>query len=128
MTMLVLTNMREPETVDELDAIRREQLRVCGRRWDGQDLPPEQRLFPTDVEIETNLYTAELAVWDVLEGATHLYDAWFYAVDSGTIFRAGSTEVVCIVMQFDFQPENPADSRLAADLRDAARRAGAISV
>src|SRR5262249_240038 len=118
--------MREPETVDDLDAIGREQLRVCGKRWDGEDLPPEERLSPTDLEIESNFYTAELAVWDGLDGTTHLYDAWFYAVDSGTIFRAGSTEVVCIVMQFEFQPENASDAALAASLADAAKRAKAI--
>lgn len=122
--MLLLTNRRDPGSVDELDAVGREQLRICGERWDGQDLPAEQRLFATDTEIETNFYTMMLARWDVFDDATHVYDAWFFAVDSGVIFRAGTTAVVCIVVQFDFQSaEDPA---LAVALAEAARRAGAI--
>jgi len=126
MDTLTLTNPRTPQTVDELDAVGRAQLRVCGERWDGHDLPADERLFPTDVENETNLYTRELAVWDVMDGDAHVYDAWFYAVDSGLIFRAGTTDVVCVVVQFDFQPEAPADSKLARSLADAAKRAKAI--
>lgn len=37
--MLTLVNRRWPTSVDELDALGREQLRLCGLRWDGDDLP-----------------------------------------------------------------------------------------
>lgn len=121
--MLSLTNKCFPGSVEQLDVIGREQLRICGQRYDGEDLPPEQRLFHTDVEIETNFYTMMLARWDVLDDGKHVYDAWFFAVDSGVIFRAGTTEVVCIVMQFDFQS---ADAALAAALAEAAKRAKAV--
>ncbi len=125
--MLTLMHKRTPATVEDLDAIGREQLRVCGQRWDGEDLPAEQRLFPTDdLAIETNFYLKMLAVWDVLDGAAHVYDAWFYAVDSGVIFRAGTTDVVCVVIQFDFQPCESSGSELARALADAAKRAEAI--
>ncbi len=122
--MLTLTNARFPRSVDQLDAIGREQLRICGQRYDGEDLPPEERLFHTDVEIETNFYTMMLARWDVLDDGKHVYDAWFFAVDSGVIFRAGTTDVVCIVMQFDFQS---ADAALASALEAAALSAKAIA-
>jgi hypothetical protein len=47
-----------------------------------------------------------LARWDVVDDAgVHAYDAWFFAIDSGVVFRAGTTDVVCIVVQFDFQSE-----------------------
>lgn len=36
------------------------------------------------------------------------YDAWFFAVDGGVVFRARTTEVACVVVQFDFQAEDPA--------------------
>lgn len=124
--ILTFTNERMPQSVDDLDAIGREQLRVCGLRWDGEDLPPEQRLFPTDAENDTNLSTRMLAIWDVIDGTEHVYDAWFYAVDSGVMFRARTTEVVCVVVQFDFQPENAGDSELAVSLTEAAKRARAI--
>jgi hypothetical protein len=124
--MLTFTNERTPASVDELDAIGRDQLRICGQRWDGEDLPAAERLFPSAVEIETNFHTKMLAVWAVLDGDAHVYDAWFYAVDSGLVFLRASTDVVCAVVQFDFQPENPRDAELARSLAGAARRAGAI--
>jgi hypothetical protein len=122
--MLELTNRRDPQSVDELDAVGREQLRICGQRWDGDDLPPEARRSPTDdVDEVANFYLQMLACWDVLEGGVHAYDAWFYAVDSGLVFRAGTTEVVCSVVQFDFQSE---DAGLATALAAAAKRVSAI--
>ena len=122
--MLTFTGKRFPTSVDELDAVSRDQLRICGLRWDGEDLPPEQRLFAADTENETNFYTRELARWDVLDGSEHVYDAWFFAVDSGVVFRAGTTDVVCVVVQFDFQSDE--DAALAAALAEAATAVGAV--
>ena len=123
--MLTLTNRRSPQSIDDLDAVGCKQLEICGQRWDGEALPAVERLFPTDHEIETNFYTQMLARWDVIERGVHAYDAWFFAVDSGVFFRAGSTEVVCVVVQFDFQSD-AGDRVLAGALADAAKRAQAI--
>jgi len=121
--MLTFVNRRYPTSVDELDALGREQLRICGERWDGLDLPAEERLFRADFENETNFYTRLLTRWDVLDGDARAYDAWLYAVDSGVVFRAGTTDVVCIVVQFDFQSD---DAPLAEALAAAAARVSAI--
>ena len=121
--VLVFANPRHPQGVDALDAVAREQLRRCGARWDGDDLPPEARLYPSDTVDEANLAQQMLARWDVLDDGAHAYDAWLFAVDSGVVFRANTLDEVCVVVQFDFQADDPA---LAAALGDAARRAGAI--
>ncbi len=121
--MLTLANKREPQSIDELDAIDKAQLRICGEQWDGEDLPVEQRLYATDQVVEGNFYAQMLAHWDVLDGEARVYDAWFFMVDSGVIFRARTTEIVCTVMQFDFQSDDPA---LATALAEAARGAKAI--
>ncbi len=121
--MLALSNPRHPQSVDEPDDVARAHLRLCGERWDGDDLPVEARLHPTDTVDDANFYLQMLARWDVLDDGEHVYDAWFFAVDSGVIFRARSTEVACVVVQFDFQAD---ESALAAALGEAARRASAI--
>lgn len=121
--MLTFTNKREPQSLDELDGVGREQLRICGEQWDGEGRPVEERLYVTDEVVEGNFYAQMLARWDVLNGSAHVYDAWFFMVDSGVIFRAGTTDIVCSVVQFDFQSDDPA---LASALSEAARKAKAI--
>ena len=116
---MIFANRRDRQRVDELSAIERAQVRVCGERWDGQDLPIEERLV-LDPDIAFQLV---LTCWDVMDGDAHVYDAWLFAVDSGVVFRAGTTEIVCEVFQFDFQSE---DGPLADALADAARLASAI--
>lgn len=121
--MLTFSNRRMPQSVGELDALEREQLRICGEEWDGENRPVEERLYATDQVVEGNFYAEMLAKWDVLDGDARVYDAWFFMVDSGVIFDAGTTDIVCRVVQFDFQSGDPA---LATALAEAARRAKAI--
>ena len=116
---MIFTSRRDRQRVDELSPLERAQVRVCGERWDGQDLPIEERLV-LDADIAFQLV---LARWDVMEGDMHAYDAWLFAVDSGVVFRPGTTEIVCEVFQFDFQSE---DLALAEALASAARLASAI--
>ena len=119
MTSLRFTNRRDLQRVDELTARERLQVRICGERWDGNDLPIEERLV-LDADIAFQLV---LTCWDVVEDDTHVYDAWLFAVDSGVVFRAGTTEIICQVFQFDIQSD---DEALAEALADAAARANAI--
>ena len=116
---MIFTNRRDRQRVDELSAMERAQVRVCGERWDGNDLPIEERLV-LDPDIAFQLV---LTCWDVMERDMHVYDAWLFAVDSGVVFRAGTTEIVCEVFQFDFQSQ---DASFARALAEAARLANAI--
>src|SRR6185503_16437295 len=50
------------------------------------------------------LFDTEL--WKVVDGERHLYDAWLYMGDSGTFFRAGTTEDVAMVIQSGLECED----------------------
>ena len=44
-------------------------------------------------------------LWDVLDGDGEMvYEAWFYMGDSGTIFRAGTLNVVAEIVQGGIEP------------------------
>lgn len=55
-------------------------------------------------------------LFGLLADGVHAYDAWSYAADSGTFFRAGTTEVVGEIIQCGFEPhyETEAGVRFAA--------------
>jgi hypothetical protein len=92
--------------VEELNPLEREQLRVAGRFYDGDDRPASDRLAGGVVEGDGSLFDTEL--WKVVDGDRHLYDAWFYMGDSGTFFRAGTTEDVAMVIQGGLECEDRA--------------------
>lgn len=78
----------------DLGSIAEEQLRIAGRAWDGRDLEPEERL---DGEAEDSFAgTLERHVLVDVErpDAPPMFEVLLYAGDAGTIFRAGTTEVV----------------------------------
>jgi len=78
----------------DLGPVAEQQLRLAGKSWDGRDLEPEQRL---DGEVEDSFAgTLEHHVLADARGpdAPPLFDVLLYAGDAGTIFRAGTTEIV----------------------------------
>src|SRR5262245_5241974 len=91
--------------VEELSPIEREQLRAAGKFYDGTDRPVEDRLAGGVDEGDGSLFDTEL--WKVVDGSNHLYDAWFYMGDSGTFFRAGTTDDVAMVIQSSLDCEDP---------------------
>jgi hypothetical protein len=91
--------------VEELNPIERDQLRAAGKLYDGVDRPAEDRLAGGVVEGDGSLFDTEL--WKCVDGDRHLYDAWFYMGDSGTFFRAGTTEVIAEVIQCGLECEDP---------------------
>jgi hypothetical protein len=90
--------------VEDLSPREREQLQVAGRFYDGEDRPVEDRLAGGVDEGDGSLFDTEL--WRVVDGDRHLYDAWFYMGDSGTFFRAGTTEDVAMVIQGGLECED----------------------
>ncbi len=103
--------MDEREITDAggLSPIEREQLRAAGRLYDGEDLDAEARLADDDQE-ETS-FRGFCTLWRVVDGDEPRYDAWLYQVDSGTFFRAGTTEVVAEVIQFGLECDDAEVSR-----------------
>jgi hypothetical protein len=78
----------------DLGSIAEEQLRVAGKAWDGRDLSAEERL---DGEIDDSFAgtLAHRVLADAEKpGSAPLFDVLTYAGDAGSIFRAGTTELV----------------------------------
>jgi hypothetical protein len=114
-----MADERQITNAAELSPIERAQLRAAGKLYDGRDLEPEARLAATDEdEDETNL-AGHCSLGHVFVDGQHRYDVWRYRVDSGTIFHAGTTEVVAEIIQFGLEIRDPAArEHLSAALRD----------
>jgi hypothetical protein len=109
----------EPTSADQLTALQKRQLREAGRRYDGQLLPAGDRFENDDEESVLQF----LEVWQVEDDGKHVYDAYFYMADSGTLFRRGTLDVVAEMIQTYF--DHPADETLRAQLQSAWREAHA---
>ncbi|MQS16662.1 hypothetical protein F7Q99_31865 [Streptomyces kaniharaensis] len=102
--MAVFTNRRSITSADSLTPVQAEQVALSGTLYDGEDLPAERRLS-ADGDDEAVLNLCEL--WDVVADGVPLYEAWFYQVDSGSIFLAGTTEVVAEIIQCGLECSDP---------------------
>ena len=111
---LRFTNLREPARFAELDPIQRRQLAVCARLYFGdEEVPIAARLGGDGEDPEAAFCFVEL--WDVEQDGAHAYDAFLYNVDSGTVFKRGTTEVVAERIQCYF--DQAADEALEAALQ-----------
>ena len=93
---LRLTRFREVTSLDMLSPIQQQQLAIAGTEWDGEVLPASARIAKgEDVDYDEGGPLYKLELWDVEdEHGTTLYQLWTYAVDSGSIFKAGTTHSV----------------------------------
>jgi hypothetical protein len=103
---LRLVDCTEVRTIEQLSDVEREQLRLSGIAYDGLDLPAEARLAPGSVD-EGPTFLGFCELCRVVDGDDHVFDAWLYRVDSGTIFRAGTTEQVAEIIQFGVECPDP---------------------
>jgi hypothetical protein len=108
--MLRFVDRREIEAVEQLADVERRQLRAAGQLYDGEDLPVEARL---DEGGDEGSFHGSCTVWRILDGDRHAFDAWLYLGDSGTIFRAGTTDKVAEIVQRGLECS---DRRLRAEL------------
>jgi hypothetical protein len=83
------------------------QLAKAGTLWDGEDLPAEARLAEGGPDESESSFAGFCDHYRVLDGDTHVFDAWLYMVDSGAFFRAGTTEEVASIIQFGLECEDP---------------------
>jgi hypothetical protein len=104
-TTLAFQNPRQPQSATDLTAHLQEQLSIAGRLYDGSPLSAQVRLETEDWERTFQSCTLlDLAE----EDGRVVYEAWFHHGDSGTIFRAGTTEVVAEVVQCGLECEDEA--------------------
>ncbi|MDQ3297264.1 MAG: hypothetical protein M3619_11815 [Myxococcota bacterium] len=97
---IVLTCARalKRPTLKKLSPQQQKQLRAAGKRYDGKDLPAAKRLG-ADRQDEQS-FLATLTVCELLDSrGKPAYDAFLYMVDSGTIFKAGTTKVAAEITQ-----------------------------
>lgn len=86
-------------------AVHGAQLVAAGQRYDGLALPVEARL----AEDGEHTFFGACERWEVVgDDGAPLYDVWLYEADSGTVFRAGTTEVVAEIIQCGLQCDDPA--------------------
>lgn len=114
---IIFVNCREPRTIEALSGSERRQLRVAGKLYDGRNLPAERR-------IADESFVEFLALWDVEVNGVHCYDAFVYAVDSGTVFRRRTTEVVAERIQFHFEIGPTGEKLTGEGLTQALKAAG----
>ncbi|HEY8091983.1 MAG TPA: hypothetical protein VIF09_29175 [Polyangiaceae bacterium] len=95
---LYVTATKKPTDAAELSSLEHEQLRIAGKGYDQKDLDAEARLAKDDGD-ETS-FRGFFEVRSIADaGGNPAYDALLYMVDSGSIYRAGTTEEVGWVAQ-----------------------------
>jgi hypothetical protein len=101
--VLHLVDLLEPTSVKELSPSQQKQLRAAGKRYDNLDLSASDRLSDGKLagdDEEGGSFKGFLEIWTVTDGASKpLYDAYLYMVDSGTIFKRGTTTRVAEIVQ-----------------------------
>jgi hypothetical protein len=106
-TRLRFTKRTDITAKTRLTEIDRAQLKAIGRSYFGPGKGDAKIASPNDVG--DPMLTRSLmhcTRWKVVDGNKHVYDAWFYMVDSGSIFRAGTATRVASVIQLGLQCSN----------------------
>jgi hypothetical protein len=86
---------RTKPTIDELDARAREQVEISAHRFDGRERTAALLLSGDDEEDLGPYERVRIAD----EKGKLAYDAWLHGIDAGTIFGAGTTDVVAEIVQ-----------------------------
>lgn len=95
----------EIKSLDQLGDTQKQQLILAGLHYDGQELTAEERLSD-DPDLEECSFLGFCDYYQVKDGDEVLYDAWITMVDSGSIYKAGTTELVAEIIQFGLQPHD----------------------
>lgn len=95
---LVVLERTKP-TFDELDATGRKQVELCAQLFDGRKVRAAQLIASDEDEDEDEPIAPFERTRIANAKGTPAYDAWRYSVDSGTVFRAGSTDVIAEIIQ-----------------------------
>jgi len=99
--------VRELTRLEELTAVQQEQIVVLGRLYDGEEVDAAARMA---ADGEASLVAAGLSLFEVVDAdGKPAFDDYRVGSDSGAVFRAGTTEVVGVVVQHNLTCEgNPA--------------------
>jgi hypothetical protein len=109
-TPLSVKTILKPETAAVLSPLQREQIVAAGKRYDGGDFSAEERLSDegSDAEGQEQSWKGFLEIREIVDAeGKPAYDAYLYMADSGTVFRAGTTEIVAEIIQFGLECDDP---------------------
>jgi hypothetical protein len=99
--------------VDELTPLQQTQLVAAGKRYDGGNYSAAERLSFEGSDAhpggQKQSFKGFLEIREIVDTSGQpAYDAFLYMVDSGTIFRAGTTEEVADVIQCGLECDDEA--------------------
>src|SRR5579863_364105 len=99
-------DQRKRTSSDPLSDIERAQLDVIGPKYFGGKGAARLAGDDDDGDPMETRTLIECESWRIVDGDRHVYDAWYYMGDSGTIFKTGTTAVVAEVIQCGLQCAN----------------------
>jgi hypothetical protein len=95
---LVCVRVLRPDRVEALTPLQRRQLEAAGEAYDGRRLTAAERLSDED-EDENVSFLGTLEIMELVDAEQNpAYDVWLYCVDSGKVYRSGTTEVCAEVV------------------------------
>lgn len=78
----------------DLGPVAEQQLRLAGKAYDGRDLEPEERLDGETEDSFAGTLEHRVLVDADQPDAIPVFEVLLYAGDAGTVFRAGTTDIV----------------------------------
>ncbi|MDQ3367973.1 MAG: hypothetical protein M3680_21315 [Myxococcota bacterium] len=100
-------NKREITSLDQLTPVECEQLQLAGKAYDGKDRPVADRLAGDGTEEVEGSFQGGCVLWEIVDADQPLYDAWLLMSDSGSIYRARTTEEVASIVQCGLECDDP---------------------
>jgi hypothetical protein len=96
---------QKPRDLSALTLLQQKQLVTAGKRYDGKALPAATRLSREKKHEEVS-FAGLFEIIDLVDASGKpKFTALRYAVDSGTIFAAGTTRAVAAIIQFGIECE-----------------------
>ena len=112
-------NDKYPKLASDLTNEEKAQLLICESLYFDAGYTVEQ-LLDTENEDESFL---DLEIWDLVDESDNLvYKVYGYNADSGTLFKANTTEVIGQVIQFGFECEDYEQEKTIGKLLDEAQK------
>jgi uncharacterized membrane protein (UPF0136 family) len=95
--VLTVASVLQPTRTDQLTEIQHEQLARAGALYDGRTLSAAERLSGG---VEDHSFLGSLTIRELTDASgRHVYSVYEYMVDSGSVFKAGTTEEVAEIIQ-----------------------------
>jgi hypothetical protein len=111
---LCVRRILRPDGVDELTPLQQAQLVAAGKRYDGGEYSAAERLSFEGSDAhpggQKQSFKGFLEIREIVDASSGrpAYDAFLYMVDSGTIFRTGTTDVVADIIQCGLECDDEA--------------------